>query len=213
MANDRVNYDVMPNWNTNLYNTQLYNFQTLLDPYSNSVIATDEKTGITLNAICKADLPTLAFWRNSENIRVRTREFKPLNEIEQEKWLNGISGSDKNIMFLVCNNRISVGVVGLCGIDYRNGTAEISFYIGKKEMQRTGNCFVALNLLIGYGFNELRLNRIFAEVFDFNVPCIKLLEKLNFKHEGTLRSHVFRLGKHSDSLMYGLLKEEYNASS
>jgi len=40
---------------------------------------------------------------------------------------------------------------------------------------------------------------------------IALLKALGFTEEGRLRSHVYRQGKRCDSLMLGLLREEWPA--
>jgi ribosomal-protein-alanine N-acetyltransferase len=45
----------------------------------------------------------------------------------------------------------------------------------------------ALQAVIDFGFNELDINRMEAEVMQGNVLSEKLLEKLNFRRKGVLR--------------------------
>ncbi len=68
----------------------------------------------------------------------------------------------------------------------------------------------ALNTIIRYGFDELNINRIEAEVMLGNIGSEKLLTKLNFLKEGTLRQWMFWNEKYYDITMFSLLKEDKN---
>ncbi len=67
----------------------------------------------------------------------------------------------------------------------------------------------ALKAVLGFGFNELSINRIEAEVMQGNITSEKLLEKLNFKREGILRQWMLWNERYYDMTMYSLLKAEY----
>ena len=101
----------------------------------------------------------------------------------------------------------TVGVVGLCHWNSIDRTAETSLYAVPGN-ERKGYISSALRLLHGWGFDELGLERIWAEVYAFNEPCLDLLTGLGFKREGILRSHVFTMGKRHDSVLMGLLKTD-----
>ena len=64
----------------------------------------------------------------------------------------------------------------------------------------------ALMAIINFGFNNLEINRIEAELMQGNVISEKVLKKLGFKNEGVLREWMFWNGKHYDMIMYSLLK-------
>jgi RimJ/RimL family protein N-acetyltransferase len=66
-----------------------------------------------------------------------------------------------------------------------------------------------LPTVISYGFKELGLNRIEANPFGRNARSSKILLKLGFAHEGTLRQRHFFRGCYEDQLYFGLLKEEW----
>jgi ribosomal-protein-alanine N-acetyltransferase len=68
----------------------------------------------------------------------------------------------------------------------------------------------ALHAVIGFGFNELDINRIEAEVMQGNVMSENLLEKLNFKREGILRQWMLWNEQYYDMTMYSLLKTDYD---
>lgn len=169
---------------------------------------------LNLRAVRRADLAQLAEWRNSPDIRERTREWKPLNDDDQERWFARISGADRrDLMFVVetSDARSAIGVVGLCYWDPINATAEISFYIGAAAARGRGLAKRALTLLVEWGLGTMRLERIWAEAYAFNEVSIALLKDLGFKEEGRLRQHVHRQGRRWDSVMLGLLREEWPA--
>lgn len=169
---------------------------------------------LNLRPVRRDDLARLAEWRNTPEIRHRTREWKPLNDADQERWFQRISGPDRrDLMFVVegADTREPLGVVGLCYWDPVNATAEVSFYIGEPSARGKGFAKRALTLLMDWGFETMRLERIWAEAYAFNEVSITLLKALGFTEEGRLRSHVYRQGKRWDSLMLGLLREEWPA--
>lgn len=67
----------------------------------------------------------------------------------------------------------------------------------------------ALKPVIAYGFRELDINRIEAEVMPGNHASEKVLQKLGFLNEGLLRDWMFWNGRHYDMAMYSLLHKDY----
>jgi RimJ/RimL family protein N-acetyltransferase len=102
--------------------------------------------------------------------------------------------------------RQPVGCVGLCHWNSRDRVAEISFYIGKEQARGKGHCKRALRQLIDWGFRELDLALIYAEVYSFNEAGLKILEGLNFEKEGVLCSRVYRMGKRWDVIPMSLVR-------
>jgi len=79
----------------------------------------------------------------------------------------------------------------------------LSSYWGKGLMRE------ALTAIIEFGFRGLDLNRIEAFVQSTNAPSQRLLEKLGFKMEGTLRLRAMVFGEPVDEHAFGLLREEW----
>ncbi|PKL70345.1 MAG: N-acetyltransferase [Methanomicrobiales archaeon HGW-Methanomicrobiales-1] len=169
---------------------------------------------IGLRAIEKEDIHQMLEWRNLPQLRRYFREYRELSYINQENWFENIIQNDRNtIMFAIVdlNNDILIGACGLCYINWIQRNADFSLYIG------AGNIYIdekfasdAGSILIKYGFDELNLHRIYAEVFEFDTPKQKLMAILGFKLEGTLRETHWSEGKWNDSLMYGTLKSDKN---
>ena len=67
----------------------------------------------------------------------------------------------------------------------------------------------AAGAVLQYAFEELGLNRVWAQHFTRNPASGRVLEKLGFQREGTLRGHQKRFDEFEDSVVYGILASEW----
>lgn len=67
--------------------------------------------------------------------------------------------------------------------------------------------------LVEWAFNTLDLNRIHSETDTRNIASARVLEKLGFVREGTMREDCIVDGVTSDSWVFGLLRREWEAST
>jgi ribosomal-protein-alanine N-acetyltransferase len=87
--------------------------------------------------------------------------------------------------------------------------AEIGFVVSDDKNWGKGFMGEALKPIIEHGFEQINLHRI--EVFiGLNKPATyKILAKNDFVKEGHLRENYFRKCVYEDSLLYALLKKDY----
>ncbi len=57
-----------------------------------------------------------------------------------------------------------------------------------------------------YIFNETDIIRLFAEPFAYNLASCRVLEKVGFEFEGTLRKNAIKNNKILDMKMYSIIK-------
>lgn len=88
---------------------------------------------------------------------------------------------------------------------------ELGYWVGKPYWGK-GYGTEAAKALVKYGFEDLQLNKIYAQAFTTNPGSWRIMEKIGLKYEGTLRQHVSRFGEYYDLAQYGLLREEYAPS-
>ena len=69
----------------------------------------------------------------------------------------------------------------------------------------------ALTAVLNYGFTEIALNRVEADIDPRNAASAKTLERLGFQNEGVLRERWVVDGEVSDSGLYGLLRRDWLA--
>ncbi len=86
--------------------------------------------------------------------------------------------------------------------------AEIGYELSRAYW-RQGITFEAVSAILTYGFSELGLHRIEANVNASNARSTGMLRKLGFTYEGNLRQrHVFH-GHVEDEQYFGMLKDEW----
>lgn len=168
-----------------------------------------------LRAIRRSDLDTLLAWRNRPQMRQYFREHRELSPEQQNDWFENIVKKDPNSrMFAIfrLEDDELLGACGLCYIDQVNQNADFSIYIGKDELYIDDiYAMDAAKLLLDYGFNELNLHRIWAEIYSIDTQKIDFFKKLNFIPEGTHRETHWTDGKWVNSLFYGILRSDHLA--
>ena len=102
-----------------------------------------------------------------------------------------------------------VGAISLFSIRAASSRAEMGYWIGVPYWNK-GYCSEAAKALIGYGFNELGLNRVFAEHMVRNPGSGRVMEKAGMTYEGTLRQHVKKGDRYEDLKVYGILRTEFS---
>ncbi|MBE1553526.1 GNAT family N-acetyltransferase [Sporosarcina limicola] len=123
--------------------------------------------------------------------------------------LNELSQDNKAARFTIIELE-SNEIIGSCGynsLDFENAKAEIGYDIARAFWGR-GYATEAIYSLLDYAFTSLELNRIEAKVEPENVNSIKLLRKLNFIFEGTLRQSERSKGKFIDLTIYSKLRTD-----
>ncbi|WP_185144796.1 GNAT family N-acetyltransferase [Elizabethkingia sp. JS20170427COW] len=103
------------------------------------------------------------------------------------------------------NTRELIGGIDL-GIDRNANKAELGYWLSRENWNK-GYATEAVKLIINFGFTQLRLRRIYASHFDFNMASGKVLEKSGMQKEGVLRSHTFKEGKYQDHIIYAIINE------
>lgn len=104
-------------------------------------------------------------------------------------------------------------LLGTCGL-FKCNTGWSSCSIGYELAQSSwglGYMSEALQAVLVWGFDNMALVRIEAQVHPRNTPSIQLLERLGFVREGLLREAGFWLGQRHDLLHFGLLQQEFHA--
>ncbi len=166
-----------------------------------------------LAAVEKSDLQQLMDWRNNPALRQYFREYREINSAAQERWFEQkVMGDANTIMFAVrkLGTNQLIGCCGLVAINWLARFGDLSLYIGKDGayIDEEGYAKDACLTLLNYGFNELGLNKVWTEVYEFDHKKKGLCEETGFHLDGVLRQHCFCGGKWHNSLIFSLLKGE-----
>jgi RimJ/RimL family protein N-acetyltransferase len=125
------------------------------------------------------------------------RSFLSLTEEPDKIWLAIILRSDSR----------QIGGVGL-RVDDQHQQAELGYWLGISYWNH-GYATEAASEMLRYGFESLKLHRIFASHFGHNPASGHILTKLGMRHEGCQREHIRKWDKFVDSELYGILRHEW----
>ncbi|MCJ7736119.1 MAG: GNAT family N-acetyltransferase, partial [Anaerolineae bacterium] len=103
---------------------------------------------------------------------------------------------------------VHIGNIGLDQINWKDRSAELGIVIGEKSQWSKGYGTDAIRTLLGLGFREMNLHRIFLRVDADNARGIRCYEKAGFQLEGTFREAVFREGVYHDQRVMSILQTE-----
>ncbi len=101
-----------------------------------------------------------------------------------------------------------IGTCTLFAISEQCRRAEVGYALashawGKAYMDE------ALRALLSYGFNDLKFNRVEADIDPRNEASARSLERLGFRKEGHLRERWIVGDEISDTALYGLLHRDW----
>jgi RimJ/RimL family protein N-acetyltransferase len=155
-----------------------------------------------------------ALYSNPEGTRYLARQ--PMTERAQaDEMVERIQAgyADGSNLQLAIERNADGAFLGVCllfNIVARSARAEIGYILGREHWGR-GYMGEALPALIGHAFDAMDLNRLEADIDPRNTASANVLERLGFRREGLLRERWIVRGEKSDSALYGLLRDEWNA--
>jgi len=104
-------------------------------------------------------------------------------------------------------------LIGICGIRKEtvdSQEADVGYEIDPSFWGH-GYATETARKLLAFGFDELQLHRIWAWTLLDNVASSRVLEKLGMQREGQLRQNRWIKGRWRDSVIYGILRDEWAA--
>jgi RimJ/RimL family protein N-acetyltransferase len=103
-----------------------------------------------------------------------------------------------------------IGNVSLHRFVDQSRRCELGYAFAKAHWGK-GYATEALAALLDYGFRELDLNRVEADIDPRNAGSARVLERLGFRKEGDLPERWIVHGETADTALYGLLKRYWDA--
>ena len=161
----------------------------------------------------RRDIPLFVRWlsdaRTTEHLALRS----PIGMAMEERWFEDMldhHGRDR-WFFVICrlNDGRAMGSIDLHALDLTNGGAGLGIYIGDPADTSQGYGSDAIRALLDFGFGELRLERIWLDVYQDNARARHVYERLGFVHEATFRRSLFRHGQYVDDVRMAILRSEW----
>ena len=101
--------------------------------------------------------------------------------------------------------------IGTCGYGWWrpvHNRAEIGYALARKYWNQ-GITTEAVNEVIKFGFEKMKLNRIEGTCLVENIASKRVLEKVGMTFEGILREQLLVKGAYQDLRIYSILRREY----
>jgi len=126
---------------------------------------------------------------------INIRKFVREKNKSKNEFLYGI--------FLKRNNlNTHIGNIKLGPINFIHRIAEVSYFIGEKELWGKGYTTLAIKEIIKIA-KKMGLKKLKAGFYEMNIGSKKVLEKNNFKLEGKFKSEIVYKGKRYNLYCFG----------
>ena len=135
---------------------------------------------ITLRLMTLTDTENIINWRNKPRVRHNFIYQKLLTREVHLNWIKTEIDTGKAIQFIIVAGNRDIGTVYLRDIDYDNLKAEYGIFIGEDDAINFGYGTEACKLICQYGFEVLKLRKIFLRVFETNISAIHSYKKAGF---------------------------------
>ena len=150
-----------------------------------------------------SDAPTLKYWSDGP-IKERDEAHKLVKQeikfAQSENCINwGIALPDTNFL---------IGKFTLFNFHKQNRRAEVGYVLNRAYWGK-GYMSKVMTRVLAFAFDELSLHRLEADTDPDNVGSLALLEKFGFQREGYFRERWYVREQWLDSVMLGLLRDEY----
>lgn len=146
-------------------------------------------------------------WLNNQEIREMFGITKKVNLKTHCEWVNSLKNTKIWAIYDQENNHYCGNILLFCNPSHRS--AFIQIYIGEPRSKGRGIGFSSMNAVLRYGFEKMKINRIWLKVFSDNERAICLYEKLGFSLEGYERESHFNGRTFKDQLIYSILYREW----
>lgn len=168
---------------------------------------------VQLAAVQREYLPRYVEWLNDWEVTqyLMPGTAVPFSLDDENDWFEQQRKEKDSYVFaiLALPDLKLIGNCGLHRVDLKNRSGIFGIFIGDKSYWNKGCGTDATRLLLRFAFEELGLNRVELEVYDFNPRAIRAYEKAGFRQDGVHRQGLYRNGEYHDELIMCILHEEW----
>ncbi|MFO7794961.1 MAG: GNAT family protein [Promethearchaeia archaeon] len=151
-------------------------------------------------------------WMNNPEVRRFARSMIPTTKEEIKKYIENQANKIKDSFSFEIYHKKDKKSIGDCGfnkIDWVDRRGNIGLGIGEPKYWNQGLASEAVRLLLQYGFEELDLYKITADIFSPNIGSWKAAEKVGMRREAELSRYTYIEGEYVDNLIYSIFKNEW----
>jgi [ribosomal protein S5]-alanine N-acetyltransferase len=169
---------------------------------------------LVLRALALADAPDVARLAGRREVADTTISIPhPYSEQQARDWITARTGPQsvgKETVFAITlkRDRRLIGGVGLREINLVHSHAEMGFWIGV-DWWGQGYATEAARAVVGFAFDQLGLNRVYAHHMVRNPASGRVLAKIGMKPEGLLRQCVRKWDVFEDVVILAIVRADW----
>jgi [ribosomal protein S5]-alanine N-acetyltransferase len=167
------------------------------------------KPALQLRRLHESDNIALANLANNKKIwnNVRDAMPHPYRESDANFFINLVKKENPNNILAIELEGVFCGMIGLHPQkDVYRLSAELGYWIGEPFWGK-GIATAAVQMMLIHGFETLKLNRIYASIFEHNLASMRVLEKCGFEKEGISRQAIVKNNMVLDEHRFAICKK------
>lgn len=164
---------------------------------------------VILRALESEDLDRCYRWMNDPQIIRTLKSRYPIPFLEEAEWLEKAvrpSAGERHFAIERRDNREHIGNASIHRIDWISRRAEFGMFIGEPSAWNRGFGGDAIRTLVRFAFDEMNLDKLRIDVFDYNERAKHLLESNGFVQEGKLAREFYREGSYHDLVILSVFR-------
>ena len=165
---------------------------------------------IILRAFEREDAERCYRWMNDPNI-VRTLKSRyPIAFSNEVEWLDRAmrpNVDERHFAIERKDDRSHIGNASIHDIEWVSRTGWIGMFVGEPSAWNRGFGTDAMNTLVRFAFDEMNLQKLRINVFDYNDRAKHLLLGHGFVQEGRLRREFYREGTYHDIVILSIFRD------
>jgi [ribosomal protein S5]-alanine N-acetyltransferase len=175
-----------------------------------------ETPRLVLREFEEADAPACnEYERDPEVVRYQSNGERTLEEslAYLRKSLATVAESPRRTFDLAVTLKDTGALIGRAGINVTevNDRGAAIWYVIHRAHWGKGYIPEAMRAMVDFGFGELGLHRVYADLDPQNHASKRVCEKLGMRLEAHFVENAFIKGEWVDSLIYGILDREWRA--
>jgi RimJ/RimL family protein N-acetyltransferase len=164
---------------------------------------------VVLRPLEREHLARCVKWFNDPDVTYFLGREQPLTMAEEERWFAEYRSKVDEEIYAIEVDGNHIGNVGLHAIDRANRKASLGIVIGEKEYWSKGLGTDAMQTVLRYAFEGLRLHKVNLDVIDYNERAIRVYERCGFVKEGVRRDELWKRGTFVNLVRMSLLEGEF----
>ena len=169
-----------------------------------------ENNNIKLRALEPSDVDIIYKWENDTSIWNVSNTIAPYSKniitaYVEHAHLDIFQTKQLRLIIELKEGNIPIGTIDLFDFDPFHKRAGIGILIAEDKNKQKGYALQALETLITYSFNILKLNQLYCNISESNKKSIALFEKAKFKVSGIKKQWNTKGNSYEDELFLQLI--------